>query len=329
MTARTRYFVIVSLLVLSVGLGTGLVAYYVGIPQSPFSRHAGPPELQYVPRDAAILAFANVQDIMHSDLRQKLHQAVPGGENGQAELQNLTGINLETDVLRVVACAYPNASTTNMSGDGMVLATGTFDETKIEALMREHGAQVEDYKGTRLLVTSVSGTPPRSFALSFFEPGLVALGTSAIIRAAVDVHRNGDNPQSGTPSVLGNDELMTLVHGLDTGNNAWAVGRFDVLTSHAKLPPNISTQLPAITWFSVAAHVNGGLRGTLRAETRDADAAKNLHDVINGLLALGKMQAGSRPAIQAMMQSLQLGSDEKSVSLSFDVPAQVFDAVRH
>ena len=32
MTTRTRYFVITSLLVLAVGLGTGLLAYYVGVP---------------------------------------------------------------------------------------------------------------------------------------------------------------------------------------------------------------------------------------------------------------------------------------------------------
>ena len=49
---------------------------------------------------------------------------------------------------------------------------------------------------------------------------------------------------------------------------------------------------------------------------------------MNGFIALGKLQAGSRPDIQLMMQSLQLQGDEKSVSLSFDVPAQVFDAVR-
>ena len=31
-TTKTRYFVIVSLLVLTIGLGTGLVAYYGGFP---------------------------------------------------------------------------------------------------------------------------------------------------------------------------------------------------------------------------------------------------------------------------------------------------------
>src|SRR5215831_17828111 len=132
MTTRTRYFVIVSVLVLTVGLGTGLVAYYVGVQGMPFARHAGPDELQYVPKDATVVAFANVQEIMHSDLRQKLHRALPEKENGQAELQNLTGINLETDVFRVVGCLYADApSAMAGKGAGMVLARGNFDETKI------------------------------------------------------------------------------------------------------------------------------------------------------------------------------------------------------
>src|SRR5581483_2834399 len=302
MTTRTRYFVIVSLLVLGVGLGTGLVAYYVGVQGMPFARHAGPEELQYVPKDATVVAFANVQEIMHSDLRQKLHRALPMQENGQAELQNLTGINLENDVFRIVACVYAN-SAANASGEGMVLARGNFDDTKIEALMRDHGAQPEEYNGRRILVSDAnSAQGQRHFALSFVEPGLAALGTADVVKKAIDLHQGGAGTAAG--SVTANDELMGLVRSLETGNNAWAVGRFDALTSRAHLPENIAGQIPAITWFSVATHVNGGVRGTLRAETRDDDAANNLRDVVRGFLALGKLQAGSRPAIQAMMSSL-------------------------
>lgn len=326
MTARTRYFVVISLLVVGVGLGTGLVAYYVGYQGLPFSRHAGPVELQYIPRDATVVAFANVQEVMHSELRQKLRHALPAQQqNGQAELKNLTGIDLESDVFRVVAGLYADPSTSNMPGAGIVLARGNFDETKIEALMRDHGAHVDDYKGKRLIVTEAKGAmPPRSFAVSFIEPGLAALGTTDVIRKAVDLHEGGD---AAGQSVTSNDELMALVHALETGNNAWAVGRFDALTSRAHLPSNISSQIPAITWFSVAAHLNGGIRGILRAETRDTEAANNLRDVVRGFLALGKLQAGSRPEIQAMMQSLQLGGQDHTVSLAFDVPAQVFDAI--
>jgi len=335
MTTKTRYFVIASLLVLTVGVGTGLVAYYVGFPAGAFQTQGGPPELQLVPRDATLIAYANVQDIMASELRQKLRQVMPIQENGQKELESQTGINIETDIDRVTACLTPGSGTGSMPGQGMVLARGRFDETRIESLMREHGAQVEEYRGKRLIVADVSRDATAngvwhghsgSFAVSFIEPGLAAIGSTTLVRSALDLKQGGNNPQTGLASVTGNDELMNLVHSLDSGN-MWAVGRFDALTAHAKLPDTVTNRLPAITWFSVSGHINGGLRGTIRADTRDEEAANNLRDVVRGFMGLAKLQSGSAPQLQAMMQSLELGGTGKTVALSFDVPASVFDLV--
>ncbi|PYR19086.1 MAG: hypothetical protein DMF94_17275 [Acidobacteria bacterium] len=329
---------IVSVLVLGVGLGTGLVAYYVGFPAGALGRQGGPEELAYVPRDAAAIAFANVHEIMTSELRQKLHRALPMQENGQQELQNQTGINLETDVDRVVACLYPDRDGTNTPGAGMVLARGRFDEVKIEALMRDHGAHVENYNGKRLIVADpkdlvdagagdiAAHGHSASLSLSFIEPGLAAIGSTKLIRSAVDLHRAGNNPRTGLESVTGNDALMNLVREMDSGN-VWAVGRFDALTAHTRLPEAISSRLPAITWFSASGHINGGIRGVVRAEARDDEAATNLRDVVRGFLALAKMSAGSRPELQLMMQSLELGGTGRTVALSFSVPAEVFDVI--
>jgi hypothetical protein len=338
MTTKTRYFVVVSLLVLCVGFGTGLVAYYVGFPAGAAAAKGGPLDLGFVPRNASVIAFANVHEIMGSELRQKLHRALPMQENGQQELQNQTGINIETDIDTIVACLSPDASG-NGKGAGMVLARGRFDETKIEALMREHGAHVEDYNGSRLIVAdptgrttdvTVDGTPnthPHAdISLSFMEPGLAAIGSTALIKAAVDLHKAGNNPQAGVESVTGNDELMNLVKSLDN-SNAWAVGRFDALRSQARLPDNVLSQIPAITWFAVSGHINGGLRGTLRAETRDDESANNLRDIVRGFLALAKLSSNAKPELQAMLQSLELTGTGKTVALSFDVPAQVFDMI--
>jgi hypothetical protein len=327
MTTRTRYFVIVSLLVLGVGLGTGLVAYYVGFPAGALAGRGGPAELEYVPRDATVVAFANVHEIMTSELRQKIRHAVPVPENGQRELQDATGIDIETDIEHVVACLHPDPDSTNMPGAGMVLARGTFDEVKIEALMREHGAHVEDYNGKRLIVGEAPQAHAGSFALAFVETGLAAIGSTKLIRSAIDLHQRGSHPQTGLQSITSNEELMTLVRSVDTGNNAWAAGRFDALSSQAHLPDSVSSRLPAITWFSVSGHVNGGIRGVIRAEARDDEAAGNLRDVVRGFMALAKMQSGSRPELQTMMQSLDLGGDGKTVALSFVVPAEVFDVI--
>src|SRR5262249_59704713 len=106
------------------------------------------------------------------------------------------------------------------------------------------------------------------------EPGLVALGSTKLVRAAIDLHQTGDNPQAGLQSVTGNEELMNLVHSLEDGN-VWAVGRFDALQSQARLPQEVSSRLPAITWFAVSGHINGGLPGMIPAASRDDEAANH------------------------------------------------------
>jgi len=338
MTAKTRYFVIVSLLVLVVGLGTGLVAYYSGFQMSALMGRGGPQELQYVPRDATVVAYADVRDVMTSQLRQKVHHAVPVPENGQREFETQTGINIETDIDRVVACVNPGHD--GADGAGMVLARGRFNDTKIEALMRQHGAHAETYNGKRLIIAEHMDMGPRTqlpdsshmggatrgprastndLAVAFLEPGLVAVGTPSIVRNAIDLRNGG-------ASVMTNDEVMTRVRNIDTGN-AWAIGQFDALSSKARLPEPMASQLPQITWVSVSSHINGGIRGVIRAETRDEEAANNLRDVARGFMALAKMQTASNVGVQTVMQSLELSGSGKTVTLSFSVPAEVFDAL--
>jgi hypothetical protein len=71
MTTRTRYFLVGSLLTLTIGLGVGLVAYSLGFSTSAFTRQGGPDELQFVPANATLVAYADVRDIMTSELRQR------------------------------------------------------------------------------------------------------------------------------------------------------------------------------------------------------------------------------------------------------------------
>jgi hypothetical protein len=320
MSSRTRYFVIASLLVLGVGLGTGLIAYYVGFPTRAFSLQGGPDELRYVPANASLLAVADVHQIMTSDVRQKIRTTLPDRPNGQREFQDRTGINIETDIDRVVAfVAPPLVNDGRLPGAGMVLARGRFDEVKIEALMRDHGGQVEEYKGKRLIVSDGS-QQKASMSLAFLEPGLVAVGTSDMVRGAVDL-------KDGGPTIMTNDEMMAHVHDVAAAT-AWAAGRFDVLTSHARLPANVTEHLPPITWFAANADFDGGLRGTVRADARDEASANNLRDVVRGFMALAKLQAGPRPEFQTLLQSLQLGGSGNTVALSFTVPLEVFDAAR-
>ena len=315
MNARTRYVVIASLLVLAVGLGTGLVAYYVGLPGP--QRYPGPAELAFIPRAAAIVAYANVREVMASELRQRLRRAMPAQENGRREFEDATGVNVETDIDRVVACFDPQDAGSDASS-GLVLARGVFNEAKIEGLMRDHGARVDAYKDKRIVVGE-SGPQHNNPALAFVEPGLIAIGDERLLRAAIDLEKAGDN-------VTTNADVMRLVRALDNAN-AWAVGRFDALQSTAKLPPAVARQVPAITWFSISGRVTDGFDGVIRAETRDQDAAKNLRDVVQGFIALAKLQAGGNSKLQSLIQSLDVGGDDKTVALTFSMPGAAIDSL--
>ena len=340
MTVRTRYFVVASLLVVGVGLGTGLVAYYVGFPTSAFLVTGGPEEMRYLPSTSTVVAYADVREVMASELRQKFREsfARDAQENGQREFQELTGINIETDIDRVVASLDASGGgTTSRLSTGVVLARGRFDEVRIEALMREHGAHVDAYKSKRLITTEAKippvpdpsfvfpGAPPvpqtpQSFSLSFVEPGLVAVGTTALVQRVVDLHTGGGE------SALTNEDLMEHVKALGTGN-VWAVGRFDVLRERAGLPDAVADRLPPITWFAVSGRINGGIEALLSAETRDEISANNLRDVVRGFLALAKLQTSNKPEYQRFVDSLELRGTGNTVALSVDVPAQLFDAL--
>jgi hypothetical protein len=316
MTKRTRIFMAGSAAIMAAGLCAGLIAYYGGGFQK-LDAFSGSTELAYVPADAAVVAYADVRSIMGSQLRQQLKQVMPDHQDdGQREFQAKTGIDIEHDIDYVVA------SMTSVGPDrpnGLVVARGRFDIVRLEGLAREHGATVEDYRGKRL-VTSTQEASGEHFTLAFLEPGLVAVGSTSAVRHAIDANMSAQ-------SVTGNEEMMQLVGDIAQMNNAWAVGRFDVLASQAQLPDEIRSRVPAVKWFAAAGHINGGIEGTLRAEARDEQSAQQLRDVLRGFLALAQMQAQNDPKLAAISQSLQLSGDGTTVALAFTLPAELLELI--
>ncbi len=342
MTNRTRYFMASSGAVVVAGLITGLVAYRGGGVQPLFASTLRA-ELAFVPSDAAVVAYADVRAIMDSELRQRLKLAIPVPSEGQAEFQTQTGIDIEHDIDYVVAAMVPGITGTIGDKSGLVVARGRFDMIKLEGLALEHGGTVEEYGGKHLVSVTHNAELPApdgtqtlkpihpSMTIAFLEravPGgasatLIAFGESATVKHAIDA-------QSQAQSLNSNDEITELVNDIERSNNAWAVGRLDVLTSHAQLPAQVASQLGSVKWFAAAAHVDGGVSGTIRAEARDDQSAENLRDVVRGVLALGRLQAQNDPRLAAAAQSLELTGTGKTVSLSFVVPAELIDmAVSH
>lgn len=330
MTNRTRLFLMGSATVVMAGLGVGMLAYYGGLS---VAADDSVDELAYVPADATMVAFADVQAIMNSELRKHVKSLVPTQGRGQDQFKEETGIDLESDVDRVVAASVREAPTAESGAaeprgsraarsreSGVAIISGRFDVSRIEGAARQRGATVEEYKGVR--VVKSSQPEGRSSAIAFAKPGTVLVGDEAHVKRAIDDRAAGR-------SVGSNAEMMRRISEAKAGANAWAVGRADGFSLGAAspqgLPGGLSSQLPALEWFAASGHFNGGVSATFRTEARDEQGAKNLRDVIQGVVALGRLQAGQRPEIDALLSSLQLGGGGKTVTLSFAVPGELLE----
>jgi hypothetical protein len=313
MTRNTRYFMAGSAAVLAAGLCTGLVAYYGGGFQA-ISASTGPIELRYVPPDAAVIAYADVGAIMNSELRLRIKETMPHQQKGQEEFQRETGIDIERDIQYVVAAMTPGTHS------ALLVARGNFNPTQLESLAVEHGGVVETYKDKRMVSKVDADHAPNGGTLAFLEPGLVAIGDTATVKRAIDA-------QLSSTSVTSNDEIMTLVSDIEQGNNAWAVGRVDALTSHAKLPDQIARQIPPVKWFAAAGHINGGVSGMVRLEANDDESAELLRRQVNGALAFGEMVGRSDPRAAAALKAIQMSGTGKTVQLTFTVPGELLQMV--
>jgi hypothetical protein len=315
MTKKTRYFMAGSAAVLGAGLATSLVAYYAGgfqaVSAAPVAN-----ELRYVPADASVVAYADVRSIMDSQFRQQLKAAMPEQQHGQEEFFRQTGINIETDIDYIVAAV----TGANPQMGGLMVARGRFPVSQLQGLAIQHGGVVEDYRGKTVVNSPVNEQNTQQFTLAFLEEGLVAMGAKSAVQKGIDAALSSQ-------SVVGNNEMMGVIGEVSYSNgqmnNAWAVGRFDVIASQAQLPTEIAQRMPPIKWFSAAGHVNGGISGSLRAEATDEQAAELLRRQISGLLALGEMVAGTDPKAAAFTKSLQMSGSGKTVALSFSVPAEL------
>jgi len=342
MTRRTRWFLVGSALIVVVGLCTGLVAYYNG-GLSLLGPGPGPAELAYVPETATIVAYANVGEIMKSDLRKRLQAVLPAGQ-GKNQLQSEIGVDLEHDIDTVVAgfgiAATPETTgapettandtpETTKTSPGqnavertVVLIRGRFDQPRIEGVLKEHGGTVEDYKGKHLLEEG-TGSPMSQMghlpgAVAFLEPGLIALGSVQAVREAIDTRSDGK-------SVRKNAEVMKFVASLDPASNAWVTGRLDAVTKNANVPAVAKERLAAVQWISMSARVDGGVSGVVRAEARDDQSGEDLRSVVRGGLAAARLMGGQNAKLDVAINSLQLSGSGRDLALSFTLPPDLLD----
>jgi hypothetical protein len=316
MAPRTRYFLVGSGLVIVIGLCTGLVAYYGGVP----GRAARLTELSYVPNTASAVGYADVADILGSPFHQQLRQLLPSGDD-KGKFQAETGIDVEHDIDSVVAVASGQGPT---GFGGLVLVRGRFDQAKIEAVVVGHGATAATHRNVRLLIApneTNNGMPEQVPVIAFLEPGLVAFGTRSAVEQSIDA--------AATNSGAGQDsEIFAAVSGVERSGNAWFVARADSLAADSALPAVLKQHLGGVRWIAVGADIDSGVRAVVRAETQDLQAAQDLRAVVNGAIAAARLITSRDARLDAALNSVQTSGNGSTVQVEFTVPAEFLELVK-
>ena len=337
-TAKTRYFLVGSAAILTAGLAAGTVAYMGGMPRA-FASNAGPDELSLVPVGAAVVAYANVQGVMSSEFRQRLTTLMDDEGKGRQEFQEHTGIDVEHDIDAVIAAMSPSGH-----DNAFVALRGRFDIGKIEALVVSKGGQISDYKGAKILQAPAhteseptaepaepTGTEPTvaptlrehvSPVIALVNDSLVIVGSDAAVKAAIDRSQG-----AGTASITSDGEFVRMLESVDQNSTVWAIGRPKVLQDGAELPTQILQQIPEVKWFAASGHLNGGLQATVRAEGKDEEAGKNMREVLQGVLALARLQVDSKPEFKPQLNSVQIEGTGNGVALHLTLPAEMLDLI--
>ena len=308
MNKRTRVLLLAAAGVLIASLATGLFAWATRV-----SAAAAADELAYVPANALMVAYADVRGLMNSPFHERFRQLQRTSPAGADDLEARTGIRFDTDVDGVLVAS--TGGDAPPAEGSLLIARGRFDAVRIEGVMRNRGGQIDQYRGKRIVTVANTANDA---ALAFAEPGLLLFGPQASVRDALDA-------KAGASAGIGsNREFMALVNDVSDGT-AWSVAKLDTPSGRTPFPPALMNQLPPINWFAATGRVDSGLHGRLRAEARDIQSAESLRDVVQGFLALARLQGGRDPAYRSMLDSVALTSDGTSVSLSFDVTPAALD----
>lgn len=331
---KTRYFLFGSAAILAGGLAAGTFAYMGGLPTRAFASNVGPDELSLVPAGATVVAYANVQGVMQSEFRQRLTTLMDHKAEARHKFQEETGIDVEHDIDAVIAAALPRADGAKSHDFGFVALRGRFDTSKIEALVSSKGGRLDEYKGARLLVhpgqTDPAGAagaegaeaPHRHPVIALVNANLVMVGTESAVKAAID-----RNLGEGTASITSDGDFVRMLENVDQNSTVWAIGRPGMLNAHGEIPSQVMAQIPEVRWFAASGHLNGGLRATLRAEGKDAEAGRNMREVVQGVLALARLQMANQPELVPLLQSVQVEGTGSGVALHMTLPAEMLDVI--
>ena len=283
--------------------------------------------LNLVMPDAQVMAGINVVNAEISPFGQYiLTKVTTTDQTGLQDFIKHAGFDPTKDVSEILAASAGNAQTPS----GLLLVKGNFDlSILLASLQKETGVTVAAY-GPATLVTGGNDTKV-PHAVAFLNGTIAIAGDVASVKAAVD--------RSASPKPLASPALAAQVQTLSMNYDAWSVS---IASLSALIPGGASTAVaggasqPLMLVKNIVS-ANSGVKFGANVQfaaqaVADTPAnASSLADIVKMLAGLAAMSTAGQnnegAAIAALLQSVQVTTDNTAVNIAATVPETQLEAV--
>ena len=317
---RSRLVFFAAMTVVVVGVAAGVGALWL----SPARAAVGPlvGEALILPADAKFVMGFDVKRFAASPFYERFKAQRGMKPEALAELEAKTGLDPARDLDQIVIAG------TGVRGAGVAVALGHFDLYKLGRAIEASGkAQGTSYEGVTVYNFSEESKQPLSLAL--VDESTLVLGPTDRVMQALASRTRGETP------LKTNTGLMARVEKIQPGSTFWMVGDQSLLAS---LPTSIpapgasagggSVALPSLVGLTVTGDLDPQVSIAVTGEAKDAAAAKNLADVVRGLVAMASLQAAQKPELSQLASAVSVATEENRVLVSARIPYETLDALQ-
>jgi hypothetical protein len=322
---RSRSVVLGSTLLVVVGVLTAVGALYLS-PARAAAVGPLPAEGLILPADTRFVVGLDVQRFVSSELYKSSAGRRSMRPDAFAELEAKTGLNPERDLDQVVIAGGPSTGTGRRT-PGLVLVSGRFDRYKLSRALETARKDVtwKDQQGTTVYLFGEGRKD--ADAAAFLDDDTLVFGSQSAVEATVGSRASGKAP------LRTNATLMALLERVKPGSTFWMVGDQSLLASLPKSIPapggdGSGLQLPSVRNVVVTGDLDPQIALLATAETADEAAAKNLADVVRGLMALAALQGNQKPELKELASAVSVTTETNQVHVSARIPHALFESLQ-
>jgi hypothetical protein len=314
---RGRRVVVLSLAVVAVGVMVALGALYL----DPARAAVGPmPGVgMALPAQTRMVTGLDVRRFVASPFYQRYSQQSQGRLQAFRDLEARTGVSPERDVDQILLASQKDRG-------AAVIVLGRFDRKRVvQGIERQRGVTTASHEGGPLYVFQAGATGASS--LAFLGDNVLVMGTRGAVEQTVTSFVKGQDGLKGNP------ELLALVQSVRPGATFWTAGDQSLLSALPSAIPapgggGASLTLPGMKSLVVTGDLDPSVSFEAVAQAADDNAARQLGDVIRGLIALATLQASQKPELQQLASALTVTTEASRVRVNGRVTYELLDALQ-